>query len=135
MVARAPRPARQDARLQRQILNVAVGDYLERSGIVLTELANASSGGMLDISDEQERAADLLAESRLYHQTALRTKDSAVAGVLDELERVLLEIAHAPSRLDPPQVEYLRQRLRSEGVLLRIRVLSSTVRGEDAHKL
>jgi hypothetical protein len=124
-----------DPFLQEQILRLAVGDYLDRSGIVLTELANASSDAALDISTEQERTADLLAECRLYRQTALRADDNIVAGVLDELERVLLEVAHAPSRLDPAQVDELRRHLRSEGVLFRIRVLSSTVRSQGEHRL
>ena len=119
----------------RQILSVAVSDYLDRSAIVLTELANASAPGELDITAEQERAADLVAECRLYRQTAIRAKDATVAGVLDQVQRVLLEVAHAPSRLDPAQVDELRARLRSEGVLIRIRGLSSTVRNQDTHKL
>lgn len=120
---------------QRQILDLAVGDYLDRSEIVLTELANASTAHTLDISVDQELAIDLLAECRLYHQTAVRAGDAAVAGVLDELERLLLEIAHAPSRLAPSQVEELQQRLRSERVLFRIRDLRSAVRNQAEHKL
>jgi hypothetical protein len=89
----------------------------------------------LDISSEQERAANLLIENRLYRQTALQTGDAVVAGVLEELERVLLEISHAPSRLEPGQVDDLRRRLRTEGILFRIRVLGSTVRNPDEHKL
>ena len=57
--------------------------------------------GPLDISAEKERAADLVSESRLYRQTAAHTGDTAVAGVLDDIDRVLLEIAHGPSRLAP----------------------------------
>lgn len=129
-VASAP-----DPQLRDRILRSAVADYLDRSGIVLVELANANPEGGVDISSEQERAANLLTESRLYHQTALRAGDNVVAGVLDELERVLLEIAHAPSRLEPAQLDELRRRLRSEGVLFRIRVLGSTVRNQDEHKL
>ena len=86
-----------------------MGDYLDRSQMVLIELANASPGAGLDISSEQERAANLLIENRLYRQTALQTGDAVVAGVLEELERVLLEISHAPSRLEPGQVDDLRQ--------------------------
>ncbi len=40
-----------------RVLLVAVGDYLERSQMVLIELANAHPKGKLDISAEQERAA------------------------------------------------------------------------------
>jgi len=111
-----------------RVLLVAVGDYLERSQMVLIELANASPKGALDISAEQERATDLISESRLYRQTAAHTGDTAVAGVLDELESVLLDISHSPSRISPAELENLRQRLQAEGILFKIRVLGSNVR-------
>jgi len=124
-----------DPLAQERILRLAVGDYLDRSQMVLIELANATPDRALDISSEQVRAANLVTETRLYRQTALHTGDAVVAGVLDELERVLLEIAHAPSRLAPAQVDELRRKLRAEGILFRIRVLDSTVRNQDGHKL
>jgi hypothetical protein len=124
-----------DPQAQERILRLAVGDYLDRSQMVLIELANASPARGLDISSERERAANLLIENRLYRQTALQTGDAVVAGVLEELERVLLEISHAPSRLERAQVDDLRRRLRAEGILFRIRVLGSTVRNQDERKL
>jgi hypothetical protein len=134
-----PRPPAQlaaaDPQAGERILLVAVGDYLERSQMVLIELANANSKGPLDISAEQERAVDLVSENRLYRQTAAHTGDAAVASVLDELERVLLDIAHAPSRLSPAELERLRQRLEAEGILFKIRVLGSNVRSQEAKKL
>jgi hypothetical protein len=115
----------------KRILLVAVGDYLERSQMVLVELANADPKRALDISAEKERAADLVSESRLYRQTAEHVGDANVAGVLDDLDRVLLEISHAPSRLTPRDLESLRQRLEAEGILFKIRVLGSNVRNEE----
>ena len=95
-----------------------------------------SSKGPLDISSQQERAGDLVSESRLYRQTAVHTGDTAVASVLDDLDRVLLDIAHAPSRISPGELEKLRQRLEAEGILFKIRVLGSNVRNqEEPHKL
>jgi hypothetical protein len=131
----APRPGQMakgvDPKAGERILLVAVGDYLERSQMVLFELVNASPKGALDISAEQERAEDLVSESRLYRQTAARTGETAVANVLDDLERVLLEIAHAPSRMSPGELEQLRQRLQAEGILFKIRVMGSTVRSQE----
>ena len=120
-----------DTQAGERILLVAVGDYLERSQMVLVELANAQSKGALDISSEQERAVDLVSENRLYRQTAGHTGDAAVASVLDELERVLLDITHAPSRLSTGELEKLRQRLEAEGILFKIRVLGSNVRNQE----
>jgi len=120
-----------DPKAGERILLVAVGDYLERSQMVLFELVNADPKGAMDISAEQERAQDLVSESRLYRQTAMHTGDTAVADVLDDLDRVLLEIAHAPSRLTPGDLDSLRQRLEAEGILFKIRVLGSTVRNQE----
>ncbi|MBZ5579925.1 MAG: hypothetical protein LAP40_25490 [Acidobacteriia bacterium] len=126
-----PAPTVAKNTLRERVLLVALSDYLERSQRMLTELANAGAAGPYDISFEQGRAADLLDESRLYRQTAARTGDDVVAGVLDELERVLLEIAHGPSRISPAELEDLRFRLQAEGILFKLRVLSANVRNQD----
>lgn len=123
--------AASDAQTGERVLLVAVGDYLERSQMVLIELTNANPTGAKDISAEQERAGDLVTETRLYRQTAARTGDSRIAGVLDELERVLVDITHAPSNMTPRQLEELRQRLEAEGILFKIRVLGTNVRNQE----
>jgi len=120
-----------DAQAREQVLLVAVGDYLDRSQMVLVELANASSEGALDISPEQERAQELISETRLYRQTATTAGNTSVTGILDELERVLLDIAHGPSRLSPVELEKLRARLKAEGILFKIRVVNSNVRSQE----
>lgn len=121
-----------DLRPNQGVLMVAVGDYLERSQMVLIELANANPKGDLDISSEKERAGDLVSETRLYRQTAAHTGDTAVTSVLDELERVLLDITHAPSELSPEELNELRHRLEVEGILFKMRVLGSNVRNQEA---
>jgi hypothetical protein len=120
--ARAP-----DTGTEERILLVAVGDYLERSQIVLIELANADPDAALDISLDRERARDLLAENRLYRQTAERTGQAAIASLLEELERVLLEIEHAPSTMPPEELQKLRHRLRDDGILFKMRVMGANV--------
>jgi hypothetical protein len=110
-----------------RILLVAVGDYLERSQIVLIELANADPNEPLDISVDQTRARDLVAENRLYRQTAERTGQAGIASLLEELERVLLEIEHAPSTIAPEELRQLRHRLRDDGILFKMRVTGANV--------
>jgi hypothetical protein len=114
-----------------RILLVAVGDYLERSQMVLIELANANPKGPLDITAERDRAADLVNESRFYRQTAATIGDTAVSSVLDDLDRVLLEISHSPAQLTPEGVQQLRHRLEAAGILFKIRVLGSNVRNQE----
>jgi hypothetical protein len=117
--------------VRERILLVAVGDNLERSQMVLLELVNAQPGESLDVTSERERAGDLVAENRLYRQTAARTGDTRVASVLDDLEPVLLEIAHGPAHLSPEEVEKLRQRIEGDGILFKVRVVGSTVRHRE----
>jgi len=119
--------------IKERILLVAVGDHLERSQMVLAELTNAADGkGKLDISDERQTAEQLLEDNRLYRQTARSTGDTAVASVLDDLERVLLEISHSPSEVSSDQLNELRQEIESRGVLFKVRVLGSHVRQEES---
>ena len=125
------RLAAADPQAGERVLLVAVGDYLERSQMVLVELANARPEGALDISAERERAADLVSESRLYRQTAIHAGETELASVLDDLDRVLLEISHAPDRVSPEQLENLRRRFEAEGILFKIRVLGSNVRSRE----
>ena len=120
-----------DAQSSERVLRAAVGDYLERSQMVLVELTNSEQKGVIDISDEQQRADDLVTETRLYRQTATRTGDTRIAGLLDELERVLVDIRNSPSQVTPAELEGFRQRLESEGILFKIRVLGSNVRNQE----
>lgn len=120
-----------DPKAGEAVLLVAVGDYLERSQVVLVELANAHPKKPLDISAEQERAGDLVSESRLYRQTAQHTGNTAVASVLDDLDRVLMDIANGPSQISPAELEKLHRRLEAEGILFKIRVLGSDVKSHE----
>jgi len=119
--------------VRERILLVAVGDHLERSQMVLAELSNApDQKGKLDISDERQMAEELLDDNRLYRQTARTNGDTAVASVLDDLERVLIEIAHSPSEVSADQLAELRRQIESRGLLFQVRVLGSRVRDEES---
>lgn len=120
-----------DKQAGERVLLVAVGDFLERSQMVLIELNNANPSGKLDISAEQNRAVDLVSENRLYRQTAVHTGNTAMAGVLDELERVLVDISHEPSQMSPADLENLQHRLESAGILFKIRVLGTNVKSQQ----
>jgi hypothetical protein len=118
--------------VRERILLVAVGDHLDRSQMVLVELVNADPKGRVDISDEQRRARALVDDNRLYRQTALTAGDPAVADVLDDLERVLLEIAHSPSTLSSSEFREIRDRIEAQGLVFKIRVLGTRVREGEA---
>jgi hypothetical protein len=118
-----------DSGVRERVLLVAVGDHLERSEMVLVELANAGApaAGRLDISYEQKTAEDLLESNRLYRQTAASNGDVATSALLEELERVLLEIAHSPSEVSARQLEELRRQIEDRGILFKVKVFGSRV--------
>lgn len=118
-----------------RILFVAVSDHFDRSQILLLELAHAPAGGTVDVSSERSRASDLLFSNRLFRQAAATSGDPAnqmVESVLDDLERVLLDVAHGPSELSEPELDALRRRIESQGLLFKVRVLGARVKtGEN----
>jgi hypothetical protein len=118
--------------VRERVLLVAVGNHLERSQMVLAEIANADPGeGKLDIEFEQAAAEDLLESNRLFRQTALTAGDTGTATLLDELERTLLEIAHSPSSLDKQQVSDIQKQMEDRGILFKVRVYESKVRDQQ----
>jgi hypothetical protein len=123
------------AQARERILLVAVGDHLERSQMVLVELVNADGKGPVDISPEQRTARDLVDSNRLYRETAARAGEVGVASVLDDLERVLIEIANSPSKLSSAQFEEIRHRVEARGILFKIRVIGSQVQEREKSAL
>ena len=126
-----PQPIRAaaDPQVRERVLLVAVGDHLERSQMILVELANAGApkNGSLDISYEQRAAEDLIESNRLYRTTAANAGDVATASLLDDLERVLLEIAHSPSPVSEAQLEQLRKEIENRGILFKVKVFGTQV--------
>jgi hypothetical protein len=115
------------ASMREKVLLLAVGEHLGRSEMMLTELSNTEAnrgrGKLIDISAEQRRAEDLLGENRLYRQTAMEQGDTAVASILDELERVLLDVSHTPDQVSAAQLLSIQQRIEADGILFKVRVV------------
>jgi hypothetical protein len=114
------------AKVRERVLVVAVGEHLGRTEMVLMELENAperKGQKTINISETQRRAEDLVEENRLYRQTALKEGDRAMVGTLDELERVLLDIANSPEEVTPAAFETIRKRIEAQGILFKVRVV------------
>ena len=63
----------------------------------MLKLSNAPRSGPLDISREQGVAEDLVATNRILRASADHAGEPALRSLLDDLERVLLEVAHSPA--------------------------------------
>jgi len=122
-------------KVRERVLVVAVGAHLGKSEMILMELSNAqpaeSGKKLINISTEQKRAEDLVEENRLYRQTALNGGDNAVASTLNELERVLLDVANSPAEVTPAQFESIQKRIAAQGILLKVRVVRQELRAES----
>jgi len=118
-------------KVRERVLVVAVGQHLGKSEMVLVELSNAqpaSGQKLINIAAEQRRAENLVEENRLYRQTALQSGDTAIASTLDELERVLLDVANSPDEVTPAQFESIQKRIAERGILLKVRVVRQELR-------
>jgi hypothetical protein len=111
---------------RQRILLITLGDHLDRSEILLAELVNAGPEAT-DFGEERSSARDLLDENRLLRQASARMGDASRAAVLDELERALLDIAHSPSQISAPELESLQRRIENEGLLFKVRIISSNI--------
>jgi hypothetical protein len=123
------------SKIRERVLVMAVGDHLGRSEMMLIELGNAepenSKQKEVNISTERRRAEDLVQENRLYRETALEQGDTALAGVLDELERVLLDVAHSPGEVTPAQLDEMQQRIAARGILFKVRVVGKELQQRE----
>jgi hypothetical protein len=115
-------------RLREGILLVDLNDHLEQSQLMLVELVSAEDQPASDLAEEKRRAEDLVAANRLYRQTALTNGDNSIADLLDELERVLVDVAASPDGGSSQALNEVRRRIESRGLLFKVRVLSSEVR-------
>ena len=107
--------------VRERILLVALGEHLDRSEVLLLEVVNTENGEV-----GQDAARELLRESRLYRQTAYHVGDVATSDVLDELERLLLDVAHGTTPNDA-----LKSRIEEQDVLFKIRLLQTSVRARE----
>jgi hypothetical protein len=119
-----PAPVQQataQAPLGDRVLIVDLGDHLNRSELALVEFVSGTDGAT--ISAGRERVEELVAANRLYRRTAKTAGDAAVVDVLEELERVLIEIAGSSPTASTGDLDAVRQRIDTRGLLFKVRVM------------
>lgn len=116
-----------------RVLLVVVNDHFDRSERVLVELTNITpKDDNVDIGAERAVAEELLTSNRLYRRTALDRGEESVATLLDELEPILLQIAHAPEDMSADELRRIQKRVEAKGLVFKLRVVRNDTRTGEA---
>ena len=108
------------AQAKERVVLFVLDDHLDRSERMLVELSHA--GG--ENSDSlQAEARQLLPDNRLQRQALSGGSDPMMASALDHLERVLLEVANSPDKLNSADIARIEREMNTDSLLFQIRVL------------
>jgi hypothetical protein len=106
-----------------RVVLIVVREHLDRSERLLVELDHAGHLARVEGGPLAREATDLLEDNRLYRQTAAASQDRALAGLLDRLDRVLVEVAHQPAGLQGGDLARMREQMNLDGLLFELRIL------------
>jgi predicted anti-sigma-YlaC factor YlaD len=111
---------------RRDVLDVALAEHFDDSQRLLVELTHVENTGA--VPDASQRAEELLASNRLYRQAAQQNGDKNVAQVLDQLERVLMQVAHEGETPTVNDQQEVGEQVLHTGLLFKVRVMASAAR-------
>jgi len=100
---------------QEQLLRAATVEHLDRTKIVLIETSNGQA--------TKARAEELISSNRLLRRSATQAGQLQTAELLEEVERMLVEIARSPETMSREEATALQERIREQGLLFRVRLL------------
>jgi Putative zinc-finger len=98
-----------------------IGQYFRRSKTLLVGLANLKTepGDQLDFSTERRVSRDLIREARYLKQQPI---DPRSRRLMNELERILIELENIKQDDNLPNVEIIRSGIHHENLLFKIRM-------------
>jgi hypothetical protein len=117
--------------LSERMLRSEVEEHLERSQRVLLELVNGDDASPVLLASERDRAADLVAAGRLYRRSAEEMGDADTRDLLEDVERVLVEIANGPEVQSSNDLSDVRARISNQDLIFRLRVMSAEMRARE----
>jgi hypothetical protein len=123
----ATRGGTTDAMTER-LLRSEMEDHLERSQRVLVDVVNSADAADVSLASDRTRAADLVADGRLYRRAADRIGDVEMRNLLEDVERVLVDVANGSSESSSKELKDVRTRIDEQDLLFRLRVAGSEIR-------
>jgi hypothetical protein len=105
-----------------RLLLASVSAHLDGSERLFTTIANSSDAATL--AEQSEWAASLAVTNRLYRAAAERSGQRKIVALLDELEPLLLELAHAASdaTATDDELSATKRRIDQKDLLFKLRV-------------
>jgi len=108
------------------IVNERVSRYFRTSRILLTELSNVSPRrAPTDMSPERRASRELLSEARFLRRQPL---DEYSAGVISDVERIMLTMANLPDHDPEEEVSVLQEGVDHRNLLFRVRMAEQAYR-------
>jgi hypothetical protein len=125
---RHPSEAANPAQAKERVVLFVLDDHLDRSERLLVELSheggeNRDPDNSLQADSLQAEAKQLLPDNRLYRQALAGGSDPMMAAALDHLERVLLEVANSPDKLNNADIARIEREMNTDSLLFQVRVL------------
>jgi len=117
--------------LSERMLRSEVEEHLERSQRVFVELVNADDSAPVLLASDRERAADLVAAGRLYRRSAEEMGDADTRDLLEDVERVLVEIANGPEVESSNDLSEVRARITDQDLIFRLRVMTAEMQARE----
>jgi hypothetical protein len=112
------------AQSPQRVVVVVLSDHLDRSERLLMELKHADAGSAEMLSPLRDEARSLLAANRVCRQKA-KHDDPALTTALDDLDRLLAELANQPGDLNSASITRLQDEMNADRLLFEVRVLRS----------
>jgi hypothetical protein len=128
----AATPSEPSVAAHRRVLFTALDEHLAQTEILLVEVMNAPHDAQPAFAFERLTAADLVASGRLYRDTARQTGDLHLVAMLDELEGVLVDLAHGPVAPAREDVDLWRARIDAGDLLFKVRAVTTDIRDQQA---
>lgn len=107
-----------------------IEQHLEQSQRILVDLVNADDASF-GPDAERLRAADLVAAGRVYRRSAEALGDVEMRDLLEDVERVLVDVANEPADGSSKDLTGVRTRIGEQDLLMRVRLAASELRERE----
>ena len=110
-----------------------IHQYFDKSKVLLVGITNMKTDERqdIDLSAEQRVSRELIHEARYLKRQPL---DNRSAKLINDLEKILIELANMKEEADVPNVELIRGGIHQENLLFKIRMAENTYDSVEVHQ-